>query len=160
MNQPNQYDAVLGGRSPGPLLGSAVMGIANRYSEPEHRQFCLDMAAAQLPVNHYGGRFFWSDPSAIVDDLQDVLGATKVKCIWDELGSQFVVYPKAYSHEAIALMRILDKVDIIDIDSFTQRGQPHKRLAENCLEVIYREFGLRVVCRELGLKVILHKGVL
>ena len=159
MNQPNQYDAVLGGRSPGPLLGSVVLGIANRYFHLEHRQFCLDMAAAQLPVSHYDGRFSWSGPSAIVDDLQDVLGATKVKCIWDELGSQFVVYPKAYSHEAIALMRSLDKVDIIDIDSFTQRGQPHKRLAENCLEVIYREFGLRVICRELGLKVILHEGV-
>lgn len=159
MNQPNRYDAVLGGNSPGPLQGSAVMGITNRYFHPEHRQFCLDMAAAQLPVTHYDGRFCWSGPSAIVDDLQDVLGATKVKCVWDELGTQFVVYPRAYSHEAIALMRSLDKVDIIDIDFFTQRGQPHKRLAENCLEVIYREFGLRVICREFGLKVLLHEGV-
>jgi len=159
MNQPNQYDVVLGGCSPGPPLGSAILGITNRYSEPEHRQFCLDMAAAQLPVTHYDGRFFWSGPSVIIDDLQDVGGATKVKCVWDEVGARFVVYPRAYSHEAIALMRSLDKVDIIDIDFFTQRGQPHKRLAENCLEVIYREFGLRVICRELGLKVILHEGV-
>lgn len=159
MNQPNQYNAVLGGHSPGPLQGSAILGTTNRYSEPEHRQFCLDVAAAQLPVKHYDGRFYWSGPSAIVDDLQDVLGATKVKCVWDELDSRFVVYPRAYSREAIALMRSLDKVDIIDIDFFTQRGQPHKRLAENCLEVIYREFGLRVICRELGLKVILHEGV-
>lgn len=159
MTQPNRYDAVLGGNNPLPLPGSAVMGTTNRYFHPEHRQFCLDVAAAQLPVTHYDGRFCWSGPSAIVDDLQDVLGATKVKCVWDELGTQFVVYPKAYSHEAIAQMRSLDKVDIIDIDFFTQRGQPHKRLAENCLEVIYREFGLRVICRELGLKVILHEGV-
>ncbi|MEG5236940.1 hypothetical protein [Microcoleus sp. AT9b-C3] len=159
MNQPNQYDAVLGGNSPGPRQGSAILGITNRYSEPEHRQFCLDMAAAQLPVKHYDGRFYWSGPSAIVGDLQDVLGATKVKCVWDEVGSRFVVYPRAYSREAIALMRTLDKVDIIDIDSFTQRGQPHKRLAENCLEVIYREFGLRVICRELGLKVIFHECI-
>jgi hypothetical protein len=159
MTQPNRYDAVLGGNNPLPLPGSAVMGTTNRYFHPEHRQFCLDMAVAQLPITHYDGRFLWSGPSVIVDDLQDILGATKVKCIWDELGTQFVVYPKAYSYEAITQMRSLDKVDIIDIDFFTQRGQPHKRLAENCLEVIYREFGLRVICRELGLKVILHEGV-
>jgi hypothetical protein len=77
MNQPNQYDAVLGGGSPGPLPGGAILGITNRYSEPEHRQFCLDMAAAQLPVKHYDGRFYWSGPSVIVGDLQDVLGATR-----------------------------------------------------------------------------------
>jgi hypothetical protein len=52
MAQPNQYDAVLGGRSPGPRQGSAVMGTTNRYFHLEHRQFCLDMAAAQLPVSH------------------------------------------------------------------------------------------------------------
>lgn len=159
MTQPDRYDAVLGGNNSLPQPGSAVMGITNRYSHPEHREFCLDMAAAHLPVKHYDGRFFWSGPSVAVADLQDVLGATKIKCVWDELGDRFVVYPKAYSYEAIAQMRSLDKVDIIDIDFFTQRGQPYKRLAENCLEVIYREFGLRVICRELGLKVVLHEGV-
>jgi len=43
MNQPNQYDAVLGGCSSGPPPGSAILGTTNRYSEPEHRQFCLDV---------------------------------------------------------------------------------------------------------------------
>ena len=150
MAQPNQYDAVLGGNSPGPLQGSAVMGIANRYSEPEHRQFCLDVAAAQLPVKHYDGRFYWSGPSVIIDDLQDVLGATKVKCVWDELDSRFVVYPKAYSREAVALMRSLDETDILSIYFFVKAGrQPHKRLAENCLKTIYSELGLNVALLEL-----------
>ena len=145
MAQPNQYDAVLGGNSSAPPPGSAVIGIANRYSEPEHRQFCLDMAAAQLPVTHSDGRFYWSGPSVIVDDLQDVLGATKVKCVWDELDSRFVVYPRAYSHEAIALMRSLDEADILSIYFFVKaRTQPHKRLAENCLKTIYSELGLKV----------------
>ncbi|MEG4034601.1 hypothetical protein QUA03_12325 [Microcoleus sp. S36b_A4] len=156
MNQPNQYDAVLGGNSPGPRQGSAVMGIANRYSEPEHRQFCLDMAAAQLPVKHYDGRFLWSGPSVIVGDLQDVLGATKVKCVWDEVGSRFVVYPRAYSHGAIALMRSLDEADILSIYFFVQaRRQPHKRLAENCLKTIHSELGLKVEI----LKLITTEGV-
>jgi hypothetical protein len=150
MNQPNQYDAVLGGNSPGPLQGSAVMGIANRYSEPEHRQFCLDTAAAQLPVKHYDGRFYWSGPSVIVDDLQDVLGATKVKCVWDELDSRFVVYPRAYSREAIDIMRSLDEADILSIYFFVKAGrQPHKRLAENCLKNIYSELGLKVALLEV-----------
>ncbi|MEG4916306.1 hypothetical protein [Microcoleus sp. B7-D4] len=156
MNQPNQYDAVLGGCSPGPPLGSAVMGTTNRYSEPEHRQFCLDMAAAQLPVTHYDGRFYWSGPSVIVGDLQDVLGATKVKCIWDEVGSRFVVYPRAYSSEAIALMRTLDEADILSVYFFVQaRRQPYKRLAENCLKTIHSEFGLKVEI----LKLITTEGV-
>lgn len=145
MNQPNQYDVVLGGCNSQPMPGSAVRGITNRYFHPEHRQFCLDMAAAQLPVTHYDGRFYWSGPSAIVGDLQDVLGATKVKCVWDELGSQFVVYPRAYSREAIALMRSLDEADILSIYFFVKAGtQPHKRLAENCLKTIHSEFGLKV----------------
>ena len=156
MAQPNHYDAVLGGNSPGPLPGSAVMGTANRYSEPEHRQFCLDMAAAQLPVRHYDGRFYWSGPSAIVGDLQDVLGATKIKCVWDELDSRFVVYPRAYSREAIALMRSLDEADILSIYFFVKAGrQPHKRLAENCLKTIHSEFGLKVEI----LKLITREGV-
>lgn len=150
MNQPNQYDAVLGGNSPGPQQGSAILGTANRYSEPEHRQFCLDMAAAQLPVTHYDGRFYWSGPSVIVDDLQDVLGATKVKCVWDELDSRFVVYPGAYSREAIDLMRTLDEADILSIYFFVQAGtQPHKRLAKNCLKTIHFELGLKVALLKL-----------
>ena len=156
MTQPNEYDAVLGGNSPGPLQGSAVMGIANRYSEPEHRQFCLDMAAAQLAVSHYDGRFYWSGPSAIVNDLQDVLGATKIKCVRDELTSRFVVYPRAYSREAIALMRSLDEADILGIYFFVQaRTQPHKRLAENCLKTIHSELGLKVEI----LKLITTEGI-
>lgn len=149
MAQPAQYDAVLGGgNNPGPLQGSAVIGIANRYSEPEHRQFCLDMAAAQLPVKHYDGRFNWSGPSVIIDDFQDVFSATKVKCVWDECGTRFVVYPKVYSLEAIAAMQTLDEADILSINFFRQGGrQPHNKLAENCLQTIYLEFGLKVVAR-------------
>jgi hypothetical protein len=145
MNQPNQYDVVLGGGSPGPPPGSAILGTTNRYLEPEHRQFCLDAAAAQLPVKHYDGRFYWSGPSVIVNDLQDVLGATKVKCVWDELDTRFVVYPRAYSREAIALMQSLDEADILSIYFFVRaRTQPHKRLAENCLKTIHSELGLKV----------------
>jgi hypothetical protein len=114
------------------------------------------MAAVQLPITHYDGRFYWSGPSVIVGDLQDVLGATKVKCVWDELDTRFVVYPKAYSREAIALMQSLEEADILSIYFFVKAGtQPHKRLAENCLKTIYSEFGLKVEI----LKLITTEGV-
>jgi hypothetical protein len=31
-----------------------------------------------------------------VDDLQDALGATRVRCQWDQFGRGWVVYPRAY----------------------------------------------------------------
>ncbi len=35
-------------------------------------------------------------PAVDVDNLQDALGATKVRCQWDNLGLGWIVYPKAY----------------------------------------------------------------
>jgi hypothetical protein len=147
MAQPNQYDAVLGGNSSAPPPGSAVMGIANRYSEPEHRQFCLDMAAAKIPVSHYGGRFFWSGPAARVADIQDVLSCTKVKCLWDESGGGFVVYPRAYSPESIGkMMHQLNEENLFPIYSSAQCGSSsYKRLVDAFLEVIRVELGCQVV---------------
>lgn len=106
-NQPGKYDAVLGGNNKGPTLeeGAAVIGITNRYPHPEHKQFCLDMAANQIAVSHYEGRFFWSGPSARVTDIQDALSYTKVKCLWDTMGKSWIVYPKSYSQEAILQIR-------------------------------------------------------
>ncbi|MEG3838822.1 hypothetical protein [Microcoleus sp. herbarium14] len=147
MSQPNQYDAVLGGNSPGPRQGSAVMGVANRYSEPEHRQFCLDMAAAQIPVRHYGGRFFWSGPAARVADIQDVLSCTKVKCLWDESGGSFVVYPRAYSPESIGkMMHQLNEENLFPIYATAKCGSSsYKRLVDAFFEVIRIELGCQVV---------------
>ncbi|MEG4286355.1 hypothetical protein QUB68_24810 [Microcoleus sp. A006_D1] len=147
MAQPNQYDAVLGGRNSQPLQGSAVIGITNRYSEPEHRQFCLDMAASQLPVKHYDGRFFWSGPAARVADIQDVLSFTKVKCLWDESGGGFVVYPRSYSPESIGkMMQQLDEENLFPIYAAAKCGaSSYKRLVDAFIEVIQVELGCQVV---------------
>lgn len=66
---------------------------ARRYTEPDALAFVEDMTAAGLDVWHYRGRWFWEGPAVSVDDLQDALGATRVRCQWDELGLGWVVYP-------------------------------------------------------------------
>ncbi len=66
------------------------------YDEADHVQFIEDMEEAGLEVRHYRGRYYWEGPAAAVDDLQDALGATRIRCQWDNLGRGWIVYPKAY----------------------------------------------------------------
>ena len=62
----------------------------------DHVQFVKDMEEAGLKVRHYRGRWYWEGPAVVVEDLQDALGATKVRCQWDNLARDWIVYPKAY----------------------------------------------------------------
>ena len=66
------------------------------YEEPDHLRFVEDMEEAGLEVKNYRGRFYWEGPAVQVDDLQDALRATKVRCQWDNLGLGWIVYPQAY----------------------------------------------------------------
>jgi hypothetical protein len=66
------------------------------YDEPDHVRFVEDMTAAGLRTRHYRGRWYWEGPAVVVEDLQDALGATKVRCQWDNLARDWIVYPKAY----------------------------------------------------------------
>lgn len=63
------------------------------YTVPDCVQFVEDMENAGLFVEHYMGRFFWEGPSVVVRSLQDALSNTKVKCQWDNMGLDWVVYP-------------------------------------------------------------------
>lgn len=64
------------------------------YERPEYRAFVGDMRAAGLEVTHYRGRSFYEGPAVSVDDIQDALYNTKVRCRWDQLGHGFIVYPR------------------------------------------------------------------
>jgi hypothetical protein len=64
------------------------------YERSEYREFARDMRAAGLEVIHYRGRSFYEGPAVSVDDLQDALSNTKVKCRWDQLGLGYIVYPR------------------------------------------------------------------
>jgi hypothetical protein len=66
------------------------------YTNADHLRFAADMEDAGIDVRHYRGRFFWRGPAVVVDDLQDALGATRVRCQWDQFGRGWVVYPRAY----------------------------------------------------------------
>lgn len=66
-----------------------------KYSNTECLKFIDDMADVGLEISHYRGRNFWEGPAVYVDDIQDCLSNTKVKCQWDNLGKGYIVYPKA-----------------------------------------------------------------
>jgi hypothetical protein len=72
----------------------------HEYKHPDHLKFANDMEDAGLDVQHYRGRFFWHGPAVVVDDLQDALGITEISCQWDNMGRGWVVYPRAYDHDA------------------------------------------------------------
>jgi hypothetical protein len=71
-----------------------------------------------------------------VNDIQDVLSYTKVKCIWDEDGTKFVVYPHAYTD--LALMEAIDNFekDKILLPIALRMSQPHRAIAQNFLNHI------------------------
>lgn len=65
------------------------------YTDPDCVRFDEDMVGAGLTVEHYFGRFMYEGPSVTVDNLQDALSETKVRCQWDSMGMGYVVYPVA-----------------------------------------------------------------
>lgn len=65
------------------------------YTNKDVLKFINDMEEAGLEVYHYRGRFFWEGPAVNVHNIQDALSNTKVKCQWDNMGLDMVVYPKA-----------------------------------------------------------------
>ena len=63
------------------------------YSNKDCVRFVRDMQEIGLKVEHYQGRHFWKGPSVTVKDINDVITNTRVKCQWDNMGLDFVVYP-------------------------------------------------------------------
>ena len=64
-----------------------------------YEQFRKDMEKAGYEVNEYRGRNFYDGPAVSTsrrDDisLQDIMSATKVKIQYDNLGLDYIVYPK------------------------------------------------------------------
>ena len=59
-----------------------------------YKRFIKDMEAAELEVRDYKGRYSYDGPAVVVENIQDALSNTKVPCRCDNMGLQFVVYPK------------------------------------------------------------------
>lgn len=56
--------------------------------------FREDMANAGLEVIEYKGRYFYEGPAVIVSNIQEAIRATQVDVQWDNMGKDFVVYPR------------------------------------------------------------------
>lgn len=67
----------------------------HRYTNPDCVQFVEDMKSQGFEVTHYRGRFHWEGPAVIVSNTHLVVSKTKVVCQQDDMGMDFVVYPKA-----------------------------------------------------------------
>ena len=65
------------------------------YTKPEHVQFVNDMMAAGERDNLmcYHGSPVYYGPGVSVPNVQNALGATQVRCHWDNLGLGFIVHP-------------------------------------------------------------------
>jgi hypothetical protein len=143
MTEPREFDAVLSTGCLTPVT-AAVLGMTSRYSHPQYKQFCLDAAKAGLRVQHARMRFYWEGPVIYTSDLQDVLSCTQVKCLWDEDGTRFVVYPRAYTDKAL-----IEAIENFEDDKAAlalslRMPQPHKALAENFLNHI-QKFNPRLI---------------
>lgn len=55
--------------------------------------FILDMGHAGYSIRYYRGRNFYKGPAVVVDSLDEIFCFTRVKCQWDNLGRQYIIYP-------------------------------------------------------------------
>jgi len=107
--------------------------ILTVYTNPNHRQFCIDMLNAGLSIFHYEGEYYWSGPAVKFKCVDEVLALTKVPCIWDNFGESFVVYPTTYSKESLKLLRKNLKESLWSSLAINYRqGEPYKSIASNC----------------------------
>jgi hypothetical protein len=64
------------------------------YQKSQHVKFIRDMRKIGLEIQLYHGRYFWHGPAVVVSSLSDAVPFTDIKCIWDDLGNQVIVYPR------------------------------------------------------------------
>jgi hypothetical protein len=66
------------------------------YTRKSYLQFVRDMRRADLDdaLRHYRGRCFYEGPAVVVKNVQDALSETKVPCVYDNMGMDYIVYPK------------------------------------------------------------------
>ena len=77
---------------PGPFI---MFENLRTYSARQCVQFVTDMERACFAPRHYRGRHFWQGPAVFCARTQflDVIRATNVSLLTDQIGAGFVVYP-------------------------------------------------------------------
>lgn len=66
----------------------------SKHPNPNYRTFAEEVRKAGLRVFEYRGRFWYHGPAVEVSDIQEAIRATTVQVRWDNLGLNFVVYPR------------------------------------------------------------------
>lgn len=82
-----------------------------KYKIAQHKKFVKDMGKLGILTELYHGRYFWHGPAVRVRNLQDALSGTKVPCQWDNMGLEWIVYPKANDPSLKDVQEELDSVE-------------------------------------------------
>lgn len=72
-------------------------GAEVEYTDPNYIKFVEEMEEAGIPWLHYRGRFYYEGPSALTSDQiseEDIIRASTGKMQKDNMGLDFVLYPK------------------------------------------------------------------
>ena len=64
------------------------------YDDPRYKKFCDELESLGYNLIHYEGRFFFKGPAVIVEDSSTAMANTTVRCQIDNMGLDYVVYPK------------------------------------------------------------------
>ena len=76
------------------------MTLNEMYREAKSRgktdicRFMRDMKRAGLRLRTYNGRCFWKGPGVVVRHVSDAMSETRVKCQFDSMGLDVIVYPR------------------------------------------------------------------
>ena len=67
----------------------------SQWTDKRHQRFADDLERMGYEIRDYGGRWGYEGPAVVCSkgELQDVLRATDVRVVWDELGKGLIVYP-------------------------------------------------------------------
>lgn len=72
--------------------------MTKKYSNEIYNQFVKDMESAGIEWRDYEGRFSYSGPAAVTGkdgpSIQDVMTATRVPLQRDNLGLDWILYPR------------------------------------------------------------------
>lgn len=71
------------------------MEMPEKYKSKNYEKFRKQCEEAGFNVRHYRGRYFYEGPAVTVHDIQDVIRATTVEVQCDNMGLDYVVYPKS-----------------------------------------------------------------
>jgi len=77
---------------------TSEVGAQPQYTDPRYVQFVRDMEEAGYDWYDYHGRWYYQGPAVNTDEsdgptLQDVMRATRVRVIRDNMAFDWIVYP-------------------------------------------------------------------